>query len=160
MPEAKKKVITKTKSAKQAADEFWQLDKKEEAEVGQTPEEFAETDWLSENYDGQLSIDVYQTTKDIVIKSTIAGVKPEDIDISINKDMVTIRGKRQQDEEISESDYLYQECYWGGFSRSIILPTDIKEDKVKATLKNGILIVVLPKANKPKSQNIKVKEEE
>ena len=160
MPEAKKKATTKIKSAKQTADEFWQLDKKEEARAGQTPEEFTETDWLSENYDGQLSIDVYQTTKDIVIKSTIAGVKPEDIDISINKDMVTIRGKRQQDEEISESDYLYQECYWGGFSRSIILPTDIKADKVEATLKNGILIVVLPKANKPKSQNIKVKEEE
>lgn len=103
--------------------------------------------WLEEeDYAGQLAVDVYQTKNEIVIKSTIAGVKPEDIDISVNNDMITIRGKRDKDHEVVESDYFYRECYWGGFSRSIILPTDVKVDKIKATIRNGVLTVTLPKA--------------
>jgi HSP20 family protein len=123
-------------------------------------EEQKESDWLEEDYEeGQLSVDVYQTKDDIVIKSTIAGVKPEDIDISINNDMVTIRGKREIEENVSQDEYFYQECYWGGFSRSIILPVEIVPDKVEASLKNGVLTVTLPKAKKSKSVSIKVKEE-
>ena len=90
----------------------------------------------------------------------MGGVKPEDIDISINNDMVTIRGKRQEEETIQEDDYFYQECYWGGFSRSIILPTEIIPEKVDASLKNGVLTVRLPKAKKTQSVSVKVKEEE
>ncbi|MFA6304559.1 MAG: Hsp20/alpha crystallin family protein [Patescibacteria group bacterium] len=119
-----------------------------------------EEKWLDEDYEeGQLSVDVYQTTNAIVIKSTIAGVKPEDIDISINNDMVTIRGKREIEETIAEDDYFYAECYWGGFSRSIILPVEIMADKVEASLKNGVLTVTLPKAKKSQAFSIKVKEE-
>jgi len=119
-----------------------------------------EEKWLDEDYEeGQLSVDVFQTKDAIVIKSTIAGVKPEDIDISINNDMVTIRGKREIDETISEDDYFYQECYWGGFSRSIILPVEIMPDKVDASLKNGVLTVTLPKAKKSQAFSIKVKEQ-
>jgi len=116
-------------------------------------------DWLDENYEGQLSVDVYGTDDEIVIKSTIAGVRPEDIDISINNDMLTIRGERSQDEDESIDDYYYQECYWGGFSRSIILPVEVEGDKVSASLKNGVLTVRLPKARKTKSISVKVKEE-
>ena len=117
--------------------------------------------WLDEDYeDGQLSVDVFQTKDAIIIKSTIAGVKPEDIDISINNDMVTIRGKREVEQSIAEDDYFFQECYWGGFSRSIILPMEIQPDKVQAILKNGVLTVILPKAAKAKAVSIKVKEEE
>jgi len=117
--------------------------------------------WLDEEYEeGQLSVDVYQNKDAIIIKSTIAGVKPEDIDISINNDMVTIRGKREVETTVSEEDYFYQECYWGGFSRSIILPVEITAEKVSASLKNGVLTVVLPKARKTKAISIKVKEEE
>lgn len=115
---------------------------------------------MEESYDGQLAVDVYQTKKEIIIKSTIAGVKLEDIDILVSNDMVTIRGRRQKEESIAEEDYFYQECYWGGFSRAIILPTDIKTDQVAATLKNGILTVVLPKASREKSRVVPVKEEE
>lgn len=122
--------------------------------------EAAEEKWLDEEYEeGQLSVDVFQTKDAIVIKSTIAGVKPEDIDISINNDMVTIRGKREIDETISEDDYFYQECYWGGFSRSIILPVEIIAEKVEASLKNGVLTVKLPKAKKTQAISVKVKEE-
>ena len=108
--------------------------------------------------EGQLSIDVYQTPNTIVVKSTIAGVKPKDIDISINNDMLTIRGKRHQDEEIRDQDFLFRECYWGSFSRSIILPVEVESDKVEATLENGVLTVILPKSKTAKQISIKVKE--
>lgn len=111
-------------------------------------------DWFSESgYDGQLAVDVYQTADVIVIKSPIAGVAAEDIDISVNGDVVTIRGRRQQGEKIPDKDYLFQECYWGGFSRSIILPADVQTEKVIAEMKNGVLTVRMPKA---KSQSVRV----
>lgn len=122
-------------------------------------DESKENQWLNENFEGQLAVDVYQTDKDVVIQSTLAGVRVEDIDISVNNDMVTIRGIRRRDQEVRAENYFYQECYWGGFSRSIILPFDVKNEKVSATLKNGILTVVLPKADKPRVRNIRVKEE-
>lgn len=133
------------------------LDKPDEAVIDRNEEG---KDWMDEDLSGQLSVDVYQTKDDIVIKSTIAGVKPEDIDISINNDMVTVRGVRKKDLEIPDSDYFYRECYWGGFSRSIILPCEIKADKVEAIIKNGVLTIIMPKAAKvSKVKVIKVKEE-
>jgi len=115
--------------------------------------------WLSEDYDeGQLAIDVYQTKDAIIVKSTIAGVKPENIDISINNDMLTIRGSRKMSEEIEEENYFYQECYWGAFSRSIILPMEVKTDKIEATIENGVLTVALPKAQTAKQIAVKVKD--
>lgn len=118
-------------------------------------------DWLDgDDYAGQLAVDVYQTKDEIVIKSTIAGVRPEDIDISINNDMITIRGKRERDHEVADEDYFYRECYWGGFSRSIILPCEVQVDKVRASMRNGVMSVVLPKAHKvSKVTVVKVKEE-
>ena len=108
---------------------------------------------------GQLSVDVYQTKDNIVIKSTIAGVKPENIDISIDNDMITIRGQRKMEEEVKEDDYFYQECYWGSFSRSIVLPMEVKADEAEASLKNGVLTIILPKVKKAKSVAVKVKSE-
>lgn len=113
--------------------------------------------WLSKEYEGQLSVDVYHTEKEIVVKSTIAGVRPEDLNIIVNNDLLTIRGKRETEPDINPSDYLYRECYWGGFSRTIVLPQDVKADKIKAILKNGLLTVVMPKANS--NAEVKVREE-
>lgn len=113
--------------------------------------------WMEEAQEGQLTIDVYQTDADLIIKSTVAGVKPEDLDISITNDMVTIRGKRTRDEEIPQEKYFYQECYWGPFSRTVILPADVASDEVEATLRNGILTVRLPKIEKEQTKKIKVK---
>ncbi|HEX5429989.1 MAG TPA: Hsp20/alpha crystallin family protein [Patescibacteria group bacterium] len=112
-------------------------------------------DWLSE-YEGQLTIDMYQTKDNVVIKSTIAGVKGDDIDVTIANDMVTIRGERKKDFEASSEDYFYQECYWGSFSRSVVLPVDVDIDNVSADLKDGILTVILPKAAKAKAKKIRV----
>jgi HSP20 family protein len=120
------------------------------------PEEKSEPqEWLPDS-EGQLTIDVYQTPIDIVIKSTIAGVSPEDLDITITNDMVTIKGKREKDEVISDGDYYYQECYWGAFSRSVILPVDVEAEKAEASMKNGILTIRLPKIEKIKTKKIKV----
>lgn len=110
-----------------------------------------------DNNEGQLTIDVYQTDNDIVIKSTIAGVKPEDLDVSINNDMITIRGERKQDEQVTQENYYYQECYWGGFSRSVILPVDILPEKVEASMKNGILTIRMPKADTTRTKKIQVR---
>ena len=109
--------------------------------------------------EGQLTVDVYQTKNLIIIKSIIGGVAPEGLDISITSDMITIKGTRINPDEIKPDDYYYQECFWGYFSRSIILPCDIKTEGVEATMKNGILTVKLPKIEKDSSMKVKVKEE-
>jgi HSP20 family protein len=139
-------------------------DEKEIVEEGDNDEsqeqERDAKEWLPEDEyeEGQLSIDVYQTPEAIIVKSTIAGVKPEDIDISINNDMLTIRGHRHMIEKIKDDQYLYRECYWGSFSRSIILPVEIESEKIDAILENGVLTVTLPKAKSAKQISIKVKE--
>ena len=94
---------------------------------------------------GHLTVDVFQSADDIVIQSTIAGADPNNIDISITKDMVTIRGRRDPEEKIKLPDYYHRELYWGPFSRSIILPDDIDPDLAKASMKNGILTIRLPR---------------
>lgn len=118
---------------------------------------FEEENTFSNDAEGQLTIDVYQTEGEIVIKSTIAGVKPEDLDVSINNDMVTIKGERKSEEDVSGENYYYQECYWGLFSRSVVLPVDIISDKAEASLKNGILTIRLPKADVTKVKKIQVR---
>lgn len=116
----------------------------------------AETTPNSQDYEGQLTIDVYQTPGEIVIKSTIAGVRPEDLDVNINNDMLTVKGIRKNDAHVKPEDYYYQECYWGPFSRSVILPVDVETENIKAELKNGILTIILPKASKAKTKTILV----
>ncbi len=113
--------------------------------------------WIEEEEEeGELLVDVYQSDGNIVIRSTVAGVKQEDLDIDLNNDMITIRGKRKNIENVNNGDFFYQECYWGSFSRSIILPCEIQASKVKASLKDGILTIVLPKNQKDKSVKISV----
>ncbi|MDF1498671.1 MAG: Hsp20/alpha crystallin family protein [Patescibacteria group bacterium] len=113
----------------------------------------------SSDEEGQLTVDVYKTKESIVIKSIIGGVRSDDLDISVTSDMVTIKGKRNNPDEVGSDDYYYQECFWGNFSRSIILPCDIKTEGVEATIKNGILTLKLPKIEKNSSMKIEVREE-
>jgi len=121
------------------------------------PSNFDQSGNEGEGAEGQLTIDVYQTENDIVIKSTIAGVKPEDLDVSINNDMVTVKGERKNEEIVENGNYYYQECYWGGFSRSVLLPVDVIPEKADAALKNGILTIRLPKADTTKTKKIQVR---
>jgi len=112
---------------------------------------------LTEEGEGQLTVDVYQTDDDIVIESTIAGVEPDNIDIDISSESVTIRGERRRSNEIADENYLYQECYWGKFARSIILPQEIDPDKAKADFNNGILHIKLSKITKGKTRKLKIR---
>ena len=110
-----------------------------------------------EEQEGQLTVDVFQDDENIIIQSTIAGVSPDDLDVSITNDMVTIRGERRQQFDVDQEDYFYQECYWGTFSRSIILPVEIDADRAEAKIKNGILTVRIPKANTAVTRKLKVR---
>lgn len=117
------------------------------------------SEWLEEEADGQLTVDMYQSPHEIVVEAMVAGVKPENLDISIEKDLINIKGSRQKSKEILEENYYYRELYWGGFSRSILLPNEVDVDAVDASVKNGVLIIRLPKIDKEKSRKIKIKGE-
>jgi len=105
--------------------------------------------------EGELAIDVYQTETDLVIQSAIAGVRPEDLEISIERDILTIKGSREKP-LVEEGDYFTQECYWGPFSREVILPVEVDPNRAEATMKDGILTVRLPKILREKKRRIKV----
>lgn len=109
--------------------------------------------------DGQLAIDVYQTPTDIIIRAPIAGVsRAEDIEIHIAHDVVTIRGERKPDTQVADRDYLYQECYWGRFSRSIVLPQEVDAEAAVANFsRNGILSLRLPKLVRERARKIAVR---
>jgi HSP20 family protein len=117
----------------------------------------AEINDFVEEIEGQLTVDVYQTPTEIVIQSTVAGVDPENLDISITNESVTIRGRRERMERVKEEDYFFQECYWGKFARSIILPQEVDGEKAVATIKNGVLTIRLPKLNREKVKKLRVK---
>ncbi len=106
---------------------------------------------------GQLAVDVHQTADSIVIKCMVAGVRPEDLDVSITRDSVTIRGKRSADATVSDSDYFLKELYWGEFMRTIVLPAEIEADEAEAQEKFGLLVIRLPKINKNKQTRLRVK---
>jgi len=117
-------------------------------------------EWLNyenQETEGQLAIDVFQTADQIIVKSTIAGVKPEDLKISLHHDLLTIKGQRSIKEEVNEEDYLYRECYWGAFSRSIILPAEVDNKRVEAELESGVLTITLYK-NIPGQIEVKEKD--
>lgn len=116
--------------------------------------------WPTTQNDGELLLDVYHDANNIYVRSTMAGVRPENLEVSIHNDMLTIRGTRAHDETISRDDYFFQECYWGNFSRSIILPLDVRADEVSAVLRDGVLLVTLPKGKPQQKISINVKSDD
>lgn len=113
--------------------------------------------WLQSD-EGQLSVDVIETPEAILIRSAIAGVLPSDLDISVTNDVVTIRGKRAPVcEERSDATVHVSECFWGSFSRSVVLPCRVRAEGTDAVIKNGVLTVTLPKAEM--QANVRVTEE-
>lgn len=117
-----------------------------------------EKSWLEEDAgEGQLTVDVYQTNNEIIIKTMVAGVRPEDLDIAITRDMVTVKGKRESERTVSNEDYFHKELYWGSFSRTILLPAEVDVEEAEATEKHGLLTIKLPKINKDKQAKLRVK---
>lgn len=124
----------------------------------QTEEQNDNEEWM-EDEEGQLTLDVYQTPDDLVVQSFIAGVRLDELDVSITQDMLTIKGKRARTEEVPNEDYYYQELYWGSFARSVLLPQEVDVDEAQATLKNGLLTIRLRKRDKDRIQKLRVKHE-
>lgn len=96
--------------------------------------------------EGQLAVDVAQTPDELIVMAAMAGTPPESIELHLHNDLLTIRGERKSPID-SSAEHFYQECYWGKFSRSIVLPVDVKAEMVQAQYKNGVLIIHLPKAS-------------
>lgn len=115
--------------------------------------------WLdsSSPEEGELSVDVFQNQNEIIIKTMVAGVKPEDLDVAISRDMVAIKGKRESEKTIADDDYFHRELYWGSFSRNIVLPQEIDVDAAEAIEKHGLLIIKLPKLDKNRQTRLKVR---
>lgn len=131
--------------------------KEAEEEINNFPiSEEADEKALKNNQEGQLSVDVYETDSSIVVESIVGGVKIEDINISVSNNVLTLKGIRKKMEETDARNYFVAECFWGSFSRSIILPSEVDIDAVKATMKNGILKIVLPKASAEKVKKITI----
>lgn len=107
--------------------------------------------------EAQLTVDVYQTPNEIVIRALVAGVRPEDVDISISRDMVTIHGKRVEQKDVEDDNYVYRELYWGAFSRTVVLPAEVDVDMAEAEQKHGLLTIHLPKINKDRQTKLKVR---
>jgi HSP20 family molecular chaperone IbpA len=115
--------------------------------------------WQEEedDQDGELPIDMYQTRDSIVIRALVAGVSPNDLNISITRDMVTLKGQREEVQEAPDEDYYHRELFWGSFSRSIVLPEEIVIDEAEAKEKHGLLEIILPKLDKGRSARLTVK---
>ena len=117
-----------------------------------------EKEWVEEEEQiGELSVDVYQTPAEIVVQTMVAGVRPEDLNVDITRDSVTISGSRKETKTIKNEDYHTQELYWGSFSRTIMLPEEIDADEAEATEKHGLLILRLPKIDKNRQTKLKIK---
>ncbi len=114
----------------------------------------SDADWMSPSTEGQLSVDVFRDGGDLVVRSTVAGVTPDDIDILIHGDLLTIRGSRRCTDEINEDQWFYRECYWGAFSRSIVLPYEVVTDAATSVLKNGVLEIRIPIRDQGKKVSI------
>lgn len=133
----------------------------EEDPTSETYEEESEwhgvQDYEEEPQEGELPVDMYQTDDAIVIRALVAGVSPEDLDISITRDMVTIKGIREEYRESSSDDYYHRELFWGSFTRSLVLPEEVVIDEAEAHEKHGLLEIRLPKVDKHRSTRLKVR---
>ncbi len=107
--------------------------------------------------EGELPVDMYQTNDAIIIKALVAGVSPADLDISITRDMVTIRGVREEYQETNDDNYFHRELFWGSFSRTLLLPEEVVIDEAEAQEKHGLLEIRLPKLDKHRSTQLRVK---
>lgn len=118
-----------------------------------------ESDWPQheeEPQEGELPVDMYQTGEAIVIRALVAGVSPDDLDIAITRDMVTIKGLREEYQESADDDYYHRELFWGSFSRTLLLPEEVLIDEAEAQEKHGMLEIRLPKVDKDRSTRLKV----
>lgn len=107
--------------------------------------------------DGLLPLDVYQTKDSVVVKASLPGVKPEEVEINLTDDVLTIKGETKEEQEIKDEEYLLQERRYGSFCRTVTLSGSLKTDKAEATFGHGVLTLTIPKKEEAKPREIKVK---
>jgi HSP20 family protein len=105
---------------------------------------------------GQLAVDVYETREKLLVKGRVAGVNKSDLDVSISDNTLTIRGTLSAGNEDGVENYFLQECYWGEFSRSLVLPVPVKEDEIEAVLKDGVLTISFSKVKQDTVKKIEI----
>lgn len=127
--------------------------KEEEKSENNIPKE---SKW-DEEIDAELTVDLYQTQSDIVVQTMVAGVQPDNLSITITRDMITIKGKREENQSIDKENYFVQELYWGSFSRTISLPEEVDPEEAEAVERHGLLIIKLPKLDKNRETKLKIK---
>lgn len=110
-----------------------------------------------ERTEGHLPVDLYQTPTELVIRTFVAGVRPDEMNVSISRDMVVIEGSREERTEVAGNDYFNQELFWGTFTRTIMLPQEVDVDGAQATSKDGLLTIILPKLDKMRQTKLKVR---
>ena len=112
---------------------------------------------LGEPFEGKMpKVDVIDRDGEIVVKAELPGVDKKDLDISVTKNSVTIKGSTSHEEKEEKGDYYRSEISRGSYSRTLTLPSDVNEDKAKADFKDGVLELTLPKVEKAKRRTIKV----
>ena len=131
---------TKSKTEKVSV----KTEEKKEIIPEQKPEEKIEETAIF-NSEGELVVYVFETNDHFVVLTAIAGVNIKDLDISVEKDMMVIKGQRQDPHNDHEKKYFYQECYWGPFSRKVVLPENIKTEEAEAQMDKGMLVIKIPK---------------
>ncbi len=144
--------LTGTISLKGRSSDF-----EEDIAVETAPQDTSSQWEIDEAPEGELSVDVYQTNDSIVIQAMVAGVSSDDLTVSVTREMVTIKGKREAAKGVPSENYFYQELYWGAFSRTILLPAEVETEDVEATEKHGLLTIKLPKIDKERKQTVKIK---
>ena len=112
--------------------------------------------WENQTEEAQLSVDVINSADEVIIKALVAGVKPEDLDISITREMVTIEGERHDKDMFGQADYVHKELFWGRFSRTILLPEEVEVEEARALESHGLLTINLPKIDKKRQTKLQV----
>ena len=128
----------------------------EQAPSAEPAEELKVDDWFEP--EGELAVDVYETDKEVVIQSAVAGVRPEELDISVEEDVVTIRGVRKNPTAKEKKQYMHEECFWGPFSRQIFLPEEVDVKNVEAIMADGVLTLRLLKRKTEKTKQVTIEE--
>lgn len=150
----KKSFFERLTGSIRASDEYEEVEEKLEKNDKKEPG----GKWIAEETEeAELAVDVYQTSSEIIIQTMVAGVKPDDLDLTIARNMITIKGKRDDNRTIDEEDYFTKELYWGAFSRTILLPQEVEPEEAEAIEKQGLLTIKLQKIDKEKKTNLKVK---
>ena len=153
--EPKEKTKEKPKNKKEA-----RVPQKIQPKEEKRPEKSKQIERKEPDLEGELAIDVYETDAHFIIQSTIAGVKADDLDIAIENDIVTIRGNRKKQITEETKKYYYQECYWGAFSRQVILPEEVDGSKAEASIKDGVLTLKIPRISKIQKRKVAIRQEE